>query len=164
MGDSARISRTYPSVKDWSHRRVVSVELDGDLVVDFRLPDLGVWIAQGKIPNPLRSMAETIEYGLVQPEALNDDDRQAYYDLQAFIIATHLVKPDLVQDLGGEQEAVEWVKEQMPPTHRDLIWLRAFHIVPGDMIASLGDLLTFREEPSGGGAAGDSPQGRSAAE
>lgn len=159
MADSSGIERSYPSPDKWAHRRVITVDLDEDLQVDFRLPDLGVWIAQGKIPNPLRSMAETLEFGMVQVEALESEDRIAFYDLQAFIVATHLVKPDLVASMGGEEEAVEWVKNEMPPAHRDMLWMRAFHIVSGDMLSSITDLLRFREEPAGAGAATGGPQG-----
>lgn len=157
--------RKVPSVAGWSHRRNVTVDLDDDLQVEFRLPDLGVWIAQGKVPNPLRSMAEKIEYSVVQPNLMEDDDRKTYYDLQSFIIATHLVKPNLMETFDQDlDKAMEWVREEMPPTHRDLIWLRAFHIIPEDMMASISDLLPFREGESVGSAAGDSDQDGTSAE
>lgn len=157
-------ARKYPSVQSWAHRRIVEVDLDADLKVDFRLPDLGVWIAQGRIPNPLRNMAENIEYGIVNPEQLSDEDRQAYYDLQAFIVATHLVKPNLIEELGSQEAAMDWVRNEMPPTHRDLIWLRAFHIVPADIAGSLTDLFPFRDEPAGDGAEPDSSAQRASTE
>lgn len=151
--------RKVPSIDGWAHRRNVTVDLDDDLQVEFRLPDLGVWISQGKVPNPLRAMAEKIEYSVVQPTAMEDDERKTYYDLQAFIIATHLVKPNLVEQFEGDLDrATEWVREEMPPTHRDLIWLRAFHIIPEAMMASINDLLPFREGQTVGGASGDSDQ------
>lgn len=146
----AEKKRTYPALDKWAHRRIVTVEIDADMKVDFRLPDLGVWIAQGRIPNPLRPIAEKIEFGIVEPEKLSDEERQTYYDLQAFIVATHLVKPNLVEELGSEEAAKEWVMEEMPPTHRDLIWLRAFHLIPDEVMASIGDVTRFRDEPASG--------------
>lgn len=153
--------RKVPSVEGWSHRRNVTVDLDEDLKVEFRLPDLGVWIAQGKVPNPLRAMAERIEYSVVQPNAMDDEERKAYYDLQSFIIATHLVKPNLMETFEGDiDKATEWVREEMPPTHRDLIWLRAFHIIPDDMMTSITDLFSFREGQPISGPQGDSDKDR----
>lgn len=145
----------YPTLDKWAHKRIVTVDLDEDIKVDFRLPDLGMWIAQGKIPNPLRPIAESVEYGVVSPEQMEDEDRIAYYELRDFIVATHLVKPDLVEKLGSEEQAVEWVRENVPPAHRDLLWIRALHIIPGD-VASLLDLSSFREESAGERSEGDS--------
>lgn len=161
------MGRSVPSLEGWSHRRNVTVDLDEDMKVEFRLPDLGVWISQGKVPNPLRAMAEKIEYSVVNPQALEDDDRKAYYDLQSFVIATHLVEPNLLGQFEDDPEdakprktkldkAMEWVREEMPPTHRDLIWLRAFHLIPNDVMASITDLLPFREGQTVSGPQGDS--------
>lgn len=157
--------RKVPTVDGWSHRRNVTVDLDDDLKVEFRLPDLGVWIAQGKIPNPLRAMAEQIEFSVVQPHTMEDEDRKKYFDLQSFIIATHLVKPNLMDTFEGDiDKATEWVREEMPPTHRDLIWLRAFHIIPEEQMASLSSLLSFREGQPISGPQGDSDTDGSRAE
>lgn len=146
----------YPSLEGWSHKRIVTVELDDDTKVDFRLPDLGLWIAQGKIPNPLRPMAEAVEYGAVNPEHMTDEDRMAYYDLRDFVVATHLVKPNLMAKFQDADEATEWVRENVPPMHRDLLWLRALHIVPEQIAASILDLQSFRDEPAGERSEGDS--------
>lgn len=165
------MARKVPSLDNWTHRRNVWVDLDEDLKVEFRLPDLGVWIAQGKVPNPLRAMAEQIEYSVVQPTSMDDEDRKTYYDLQAFVIATHLLQPNLMEMFEDDPEdvkprrtkldkAMEWVMDEMPPTHRDLIWLRAFHIIPDDVMASITDLLPFREGQPISGPQGDSDKDR----
>lgn len=141
--------RKYPTLNGWAHKRVVTIELDSDSKVDFKLPDLGVWIANGRIPNPLRPIAEKLEFGMVEVEKLSDEDRQAYYELQSFIVATHLVKPNLVEELGSEEAAKGWVLENMPPSHRDRIWLAAFHVVPEEVMRSVLDLANFRDESAG---------------
>lgn len=164
MSDQPDDARRTPSLGEWEHRTIIDVPLDDDLTVKVRLPDLGEWIAQGRIPNPLRQIAEQMEFGIVQPQNLEDDDREAYFALRAFIIATHLVDPNLVEELG-EEEAVEWVRSgKMPPNHRDLIWMRMFHVVPGEVFESLAGLVPFRDERSGlaavsgGGDGGHSPE------
>lgn len=137
----------YPSLDAWAHKRVATVELDEETKADVRLPELGVWLAQGRIPNPLRSMAEQLEYSMVEPAKLNTEERKEYYDLQAFIIATHLVKPNLIEELGSQEAAAEWVLEEMPPVHKDKLWMQMlFHFNPEELMRSLSDLAPFREE------------------
>lgn len=151
--------RKYPVLSDWEHKRVVQVELDDDTVVDFRLPDLSVWLAHGKIPNPLRAMAERIEYSTTVSEAsMTAEERRDYLDLQAFVIATHVTKPDILKHFDGDVErAKTWVLESMPPGHRTQLWMRAYHFIPADVAASLEQMFPFRDEPAGNGAGPHSP-------
>ncbi len=152
-------SPAYPTVDEWAHKRVVPVVLDEDTVVDFKLPDLGVWIAAGKIPNPLRAMAEKVDTQVVDIAELSDEERIEFYELQAFVVATHLVQPDLLEAFADDEEpeeaAMAWVLAEMPPEHRHVIFARAFHVDVGGLLKSLEDLLPFRDGKATTDAGGD---------
>lgn len=155
MADEAR---SYPTREQWSHRRVVPVPLEDDLVVDLRLPDLGVWLMRGKIPNPLKPIAEKIEYegiDLGEMDKVSAQEREDFLQLQAFVIAHCLVNPNLVEELG-EEAAIEWVLDDdgMPPEHRARLWLACFHVTD-QLVQTLVDISSFRGERPGADDAAD---------
>lgn len=164
--DTDQPTAEYPaSVDAWGHKRVVTIDLDEETKVDLRLPDLGVWITQGRIPNPLVAIAEQIEYRSLDITKVSKDERKKFYDLQAFVIATHLVQPNILAEFDEDKgAAAEWVKNEMPPEHRMRIWARCFHILSGEdmeeALRSLSELEPFREgSPSAhGSGAGEGDQ------
>lgn len=156
--------RTVLTTEAWAHRRIVEVPMDQDHMVKFRLPDLTAWLKHGKIPNPLIAIADKIESPGLNDQTLSTEERGAYSDLQCFIIATHLVEPDLLKEFGDEDTAAKWVEENMPPADRQALWLAAFHIAPGALLESLTDLLPFRPGERGGSDAGDGAEVGSAPE
>lgn len=149
----------YLTVKDWAHLRTIQVDLDGRMV-DYRLPDLAAFVAQGKVPNPLRALAgKLLDAGLDERD-LSDAERLNYISLQCHIIASHLVRPNLLKEFGSEEAAASWVLENMPPSHREILWQRSvFHVTdPGLMeaVKSILDLAPFRD---GNGRADAQPSG-----
>jgi hypothetical protein len=142
------------TLEAWAHKRVIDVVLDIDLTVKLRLPDIGAWLAQGKIPNPLAPMAARIEYDdIVDLKEMDAEERANFYELQCFILATHLVEPDVMAAHDGDvDKAIAWVLEEVDPLHRHVLWQRALHILPPDaqeVLRSLADLGKFRDgEPS----------------
>jgi hypothetical protein len=147
---------TYPSLDQWEHSktlrgvRLPQVEGHPAFKVDFEIPDLTAFLVAGRIPNPLAAMAVRIETGGVKEQELSDEERKTYFDLQCYIIATHLRKPNLVEQLG-EEDAVEWVKAKMHPDHRAALWQRAVHMISSDdieeAIKSLQEAIPFRDGP-----------------
>jgi hypothetical protein len=152
--------KKYAALKDWQHRQCIDVELDKGFTVKLKLPDIGAYLAKGKIPNPLRAIAEKIEYDdVVDLQKATDEDRAAFYDLQAHILATHIVEPNVVAECGDVEKAEAWVLENIPPADRALLWARALHILDHstqEVLRSLIDLEQFRSERSGAGAGGSS--------
>lgn len=166
---STKDERAYPNLSDWGHRRIIPVELDDDLKVDFRLPDIGTWLVKGRIPNPLRAIAERHEYegiDLSTPDSTTPEEKLQYTELQAFIIATHLVKPNLVEEMAKdpdpedertpEERATDWVMEEMPPEHKAKLWLTAFHISDA-LLSGLQQLASFRDGPTSSQPVGPIP-------
>lgn len=147
----------YASIDQWAHKRHVDVTLADDITVKFRLPDIGYYLAQGTIPNPLRAIAERLEYESVNPAKLEDEDLRSYYDLQLHVIATHVVQPNILKACDGDvDKAKDWVLDNVPPMHRNHLWLAAGHIaIEEEALRSLQDLFRGGEEPPGSAAAGD---------
>jgi hypothetical protein len=144
---------TYWTVANWAHARLVTVPL-GDKSVDFELPDLEVYMALGKVPNPLMAIAKQLFSSGVTASELSNEELGDYVWLQCHIIADHLRKPDLVQDQGSHDKAAEWVHDVMPAAHRQTLWNRSLNHV------DLAELVrTFQ---AAGGSAPSGEQGESA--
>lgn len=152
----AEVPSDYLTVAEWAHARIVDLTLGGRKV-RYRVPDLDAYIAYGIVPNPLYSLAVRVERGITPEfeDTLDPDERRAYRELRCHIIATHLEEPNLVAEMG-EEAAVKWVDEQMPPGHRDLLWSYSVtHIDPEGELRSLLDRLPFRRQQAGAGAPSD---------
>lgn len=145
MAKATSRKAAYPTLSSWEHAKTITVDLDA-FSVDFEVPDLDSFIARGMIPNPLLPMAIQVAGSVKAPSEadMTPEDRKAYFDLRCFIIATHLRRPNLVEELG-EQGAVAWVAEKMPPGHRDALWANSVHfLAPDEVMRSIRDLLSFR--------------------
>lgn len=154
--------KSYLTTLSWEHAKEIDVDLEEGKTVRYEVPDLHQYIALGTIPNPLSVMAARIDEGAVTLDKLSAKEKREYFDLQCWVIAKHLRRPNLVEEMG-EEKAVAWVQTKMHPDHRMALWVRSVHMFsPEEVLKSLGDLIPFRnggqsdELPVGVGANGDS--------
>lgn len=149
----------YPtSLDEWAHDGIITVQLPavGDhkaRLVDYELPNLWSYVALGRVPNPLASLAMRIRSEVIAPDSLSSEEKVSYYALQTHIIATHLKRPNLVEELGSEDAAVAWVAANLPEDHLWKLWMLSVHIFdPAEMaeqLRGLLDLESFRDRKSG---------------
>lgn len=148
---TTRPKAAYPTLSSWGHAKVTTISL-GEFSVDYRVPDLDAFIARGMIPNPLLPMAIKIAGSVKAPNEaeMSAEERKAYFDLRCHIIGTHLVRPNLVEELGSGEAAAKWVAEEMPPGHRDQLWAASVHFLAGEeLMRSIADLLRFPDRSAG---------------
>jgi hypothetical protein len=140
---------TDASLAAWEHARLLKdLPLPSGQVVDFEVPDLWTYVLYGMIPNPLAAMAMQVEskQGL-DPMELDADAQRRYADLVYWTIATHLRKPNLVEELGSEEAAIAFVRDKMLPDDRGLLWSKAVHLItPEDIARGVVDLVEGSEE------------------
>lgn len=141
----AEPAKEYATLDTWAHSTEIDLQLSNGQWVTYRIPDLSAYIALGHIPNPLAGMALQIETEGVVASKLDDDERRTYFDLQCWIIATHLRVPNLVAELGTEQAATAWVESEMHPDDRALLWSRSVHSFDAEeVLSSIMAGLPFR--------------------
>jgi hypothetical protein len=141
-------TRRYPSVSEWEHARVVPVDL-GEFTVDLELPDLFVFALTDKgFPNPLRSVAELTK--ALQAESEEEEDLRNLLELQTYVIARQLRKPNLLEELGSIEAAQQWVIDKMVPEHRKKLWEYCVYHRPAAEVMeearSVAALLPFPDE------------------
>lgn len=166
------VGAKYPADADiWNHDLLVKGMVlpavgDGPLrQVDIEVPNLATMAMRGHLPDPLVPIALKVADGYTLRK-LTDEDKRPYYDLMCWVIATHLRRPNLVEQADGDAEAAAaMVAEKIPDEHKWAIWLRCVHVFdPDDLLlqlqeggalgeavnaASLTDVATFPDEPRG---------------
>lgn len=155
---------SYMTTKTWEHAKEIDVEVEAGKVVRYEVPDLHQYVALGTIPDPIAGLAAQIDGGAVVESKMTEEERKTYFELECWVIATHLRRPNLIEELG-EQGALDYVKTKMHPDHRAVLWSKSVHnFAPEEVLRSLGELLPFLAEqqgsqlPSGGGKNGKTPE------
>jgi hypothetical protein len=155
---------SYLTTATWEHAKEMDVEVEKGKMVRFEVPDLHQYVSLGTIPNPFAAIAAQIDQGAVAESKMTPDERKQYFELECWVIATHLRRPNLIEELG-EEEALKYVKTKMHPDHRAVLWSKSVHhFAPEEVLRSLGELVPFLgggqgdDVPSGGGKNGKTPQ------
>lgn len=159
------MAERYTSVAEWEHAKQIDVDLPSGVRVRYEIPDLPAYVARGNVPNPLADIAFRLDRGVIREDDLEPDDARAYFDLQCWIIGTHLREPNLVTECGGPDRAAEWVATRMHPDDRATLWARSVHIFDAEQaLTSLMELVPFRGGESGARDVGAVPSGGKDAE
>lgn len=146
------------TIAEWTHPKVIWVDLPGWGEVAYELPDMVYELASGQVPNDLVAAAERA-LGIRAPvdeDAPQSERQQAqfeYFRLQCVTIASHLRDPDPVAKFGSLEAAADWVGTPgFIPAHRLYLWgLSVSHQVDSEAAAATFRLGVKSKAPVGDG-------------